>query len=149
MSITRWDPFRDLHVLRERMNRLFEDSISQVSGSEELGTVGWMPVVDVFETENSVVLKAEVPEVNKEDVDIQVRDGVLTIRGERRFQNEANKDRYQRIERSYGAFQRSFTLPPNVDSENVQARMKDGVLTIEIVKKEDTKPRQIKIGIEA
>ena len=145
MSITRWDPFRDLVALQERMNRLFDESLRARSTEEEITSGTWAPPVDIYETEGQLVIKAEVPQVDRKDIDIKIENSVLTLRGERKFQKEVKEENYHRIERAYGSFSRSFTLPSSVDPEKVSAAYKDGVLTIQIDKREETKPRQIEI----
>jgi HSP20 family protein len=148
MTLIKWDPFGDLITIQDKMNRLFEDTMtrSRVLGTdEELAMTQWAPAVDIYETEGEIVLKAELPEVNKEDVEISVDNNILTLTGERKFEKETKKENYHRIERSYGSFKRSFTLPTMVDQENIKASFKDGVLHIQMAKKEESKPRQIQI----
>lgn len=145
MSVTRWDPFRDLVALQERMNRLFDESLRARSTEEEITSGTWAPPVDIYETEGQLVIKAEVPEVDRKDIDIKIENGILTLRGQRKFQKEVKEENYHRIERAYGSFSRSFTLPSGVDSEKISAAYKDGVLTIQIDKREDTQPRQVEI----
>jgi len=143
MAIIRWDPFRDLVTLRDKMNRLFEDA---VRGEEkDLITSSWAPAVDIYETENELVLAAEVPGVEEKDVEISVEDNTLSIRGERKFQKETKEENYHRIERSYGSFYRSFTLPSYVDQERIHAEHESGVLKVHMPKKPEVKPRKVKI----
>lgn len=148
MAIIRWDPFSDLLSIQDKMNRLFEDTMTRSRSfgpDEELGVSSWIPAVDIYETENEIVLKAELPEVKKEDVNINIENNVLTLSGERKFEKETKKENYHRIERSYGVFKRSFTLPTVVDQENIKATFNDGVLQVNMAKRQETKPRQIEI----
>jgi len=143
MAIIRWDPFRDLVTLRDKMNRLFEDA---VRGEEkDLISSSWAPAVDIYETENELVLAAEVPGVEEKDVEISVEDNTLSIRGERKFQKETKEENYHRIERSYGSFYRSFTLPNYIDQERIHAEHESGVLKVRMPKKPEVKPRKVKI----
>jgi len=143
MAIIRWDPFRDLVTLRDKMNRLFEDA---VRGEEkDLISSTWAPAVDIYETENELVLAAEVPGVEEKDVEISVEDNTLSIRGERKFQKETKEENYHRIERSYGSFYRSFTLPNYIDQEKIHAEHESGVLKVHMPKKPEVKPRKVKI----
>jgi len=148
MALIRWtDPFRDVAVLQDRMNRLFGDLLERSQPQEEgLGTGIWMPNVDIFETKDAICVRAELPGVKKDDVHVEVKEGVLTLRGDRRFEKEVKEENYHRIERSYGTFHRSFTLPSSVEAEKVSARMKDGVLEVDLPKKEQAKPRKINIA---
>ena len=148
MTLTRWDPFRDLVTLQDRMNRLFDESVRNVrTGDEALSSATWSPAVDIYETANEVVVKAELPEVNQSDIDIQVENNTLTLRGERKFDKETKQENFHRIERAYGVFSRSFTLPSTVDQERIKADYKDGILRISLPKREASKPKQIKVAI--
>ena len=149
MTIVRWEPFRGLLNLQERMNRLFEESTRGLGrGQEEDWAMGaWAPAVDIYEKGTDVVLKAELPGVDPKDVDIRIENNVLTLRGERKFEEETKQENYHRVERSYGAFTRAFTLPSTVDTGNVKAEYKDGVLRITLPKREDAKPKQIQVQI--
>jgi HSP20 family protein len=144
MAIIRWDPFRDMMILRDKMNRLFEDVYS---GREEQGLLlgTWAPSVDIYETEAELVLTAEVPGIDEKDIEIRIEDNTLTVKGERKLEKEAKEENYHRIERSYGSFQRSFSLPAYVNHEKVQAEQRDGVLKITMPKKLEVKPRKVKI----
>jgi HSP20 family protein len=148
MALIRWtDPFRDIAVLQDRMNRLFGDFLDSSHPREEgLGGGTWMPNVDIYETKDAICVRAELPGVDKNAVNVEVKEGVLTLRGERKFEREVKEENYHRIERSYGTFHRSFTLPSSVDAEKVSARMKDGVLELDLPKKEQAKPKQIKVA---
>ncbi|HWY71205.1 MAG TPA: Hsp20/alpha crystallin family protein [Terriglobales bacterium] len=146
MVITRWDPFRELSSLQNRVNSLFQDYGR--STQEELTTSGsFVPAVDVYEDEHKVTLKLEVPGVKQEDLDVQVENQTLTVRGQRTFEKEEKEENFQRIERRYGSFSRSFTLPPTISTESVKADYENGVLKIELAKREEAKPKQIKVGV--
>lgn len=146
MAIKRWDPFRELVQMQERMNRLFEDFFP-VARREIESFSGWLPPVDIYETKENVVIEAEVPGVNKDDLKIEYSDGVLTIKGERKLEREIKEEDYHRLERSYGSFQRSFSVPSTLDVDKINASYKDGVLRIEIPKQERAKPKEIKIDV--
>ena len=148
MALIRWtDPFRDVAALQDRMNRLFGDFLERTPPQEEgPGTGIWMPNVDIFETKDAICVRAELPGVNKDDVHVEVKEGVLTLRGDRKFEKEVKEENYHRIERTYGTFHRSFTLPSSVEADKVSARMKDGVLEVDLPKKEQAKPKQIRIA---
>jgi HSP20 family protein len=146
MTVVRWDPFRDLITLQDRMNRLFDESMRGARPADE-GTTSWSPAVDIYETENEIVLKAELPEVNQKDIDIQIENSTLTIQGERQPDTTIKQENYHRIERATGRFNRSFTLPSLVDQEKIKAEYKDGVLKIELPKREARKPKQIKVTL--
>jgi len=146
MNVTRWEPFRGLNTLQEQVNRLLEDNFTRNrSGHAELAT--WAPAVDIFETENELVVKADLPDVLEKDLDIRVENNTLTIRGERKFNSEVHEDNYLRVERAYGSFTRSFSLPNTVNTEGIHADYRNGVLTVRMPKREETKPKQIKIGV--
>jgi HSP20 family protein len=146
MAISRWDPFRDLNVLQERMNRLFNDAGRGWKGDEPVATTTWSPAVDIFETEGEIVVKAELPGVDRKDITLNLENNILTVRGERRFEKETKEENYHRIERAYGGFSRSFSIPATVDEEKIRADYKDGVLKIALPKKEQAKAKQIHIG---
>jgi len=145
MVIKRWDPFRELATLQNRVNGLFQD---YGRGQDELTSSGsFVPAVDVYQDEHKLTLKLEIPGVKQEDLDVQVENNTLTIRGERRFEKEEKEENFQRIERRYGSFSRSFTLPNTIDTENVNASYENGVLKLELAKREEAKPKQIKVNI--
>jgi len=150
MAIVRWlDPFRDLSAIQERMNQIFEDALARSRGREEgLGTGMWTPAVDIFENNDFVVVKAELPGVERNLISVEVKDGILSLRGERKFEKEVKEESYHRIERSYGRFQRSFSLPVSVDQDRVTARFEDGVLEVKLPKKEKAKPKQIQVDVK-
>ena len=149
MTLTRWDPFRDLVGLQERMNRLFEDSLSRSKTTDQEMPMGaWTPPVDIFETPELVVLRADLPGIDQKDIDVRIENSTLTLRGERRFLKEAKDEDYHRIERSYGTFSRSFQLPGSIDQTKISAIHKDGVLEVHLPKREDTRPKQIKVDVK-
>lgn len=149
MAIVRWDPFEDLMSLQDRMNRLFEQTLARSRGDVE-GVAGasWSPPVDIYETAEDIVLQAELPGLVKDDLDIQVRENTLILKGERRLNKEIKKENSLRIERAYGAFQRIFNLPNAVQADKIRAVFKDGVLRLNIPKVVETKPKQIKIEVK-
>jgi HSP20 family protein len=153
MTMTRFVPFRtglgDVAVLQNRLNSIFNDFARPESGSEALAAGNFIPAVDIYEDTHQLVLKLEVPGIRKEDLDIHVEGRTLTVRGERKFENEEKEENFHRIERSYGSFTRSFTLPNTVDVENVQATTADGVLTLSLPKKPEAKPKQIQVRVGA
>jgi HSP20 family protein len=146
MAVVRWDPFRDLNVLQDRMNRLFEDAGRGWRPDEPAATTTWSPAVDIFETEQEIVVKAELPGMDRSGITLNLEKNVLTLRGERKFEKEAKDDNYHRIERSYGSFSRAFSIPVTVDEEKIRADYKEGVLKIVLPKKEQVKPKQIRIA---
>ncbi len=146
-TIARWDQSRGL-TLRDQVNRLFEDNFTRDhSGHAEVAT--WAPSVDIYETENELVVKADLPDMDEKDIDVRVANNTLTIRGERKFEKNVNEDNCLRIERAYGSFSRSFSLPNTVTSENIRADYRNGVLTLHMAKREESKPKQIKISVSA
>lgn len=147
MVLMRWtDPFRDIGAIQERMSQLFGDFLERRGREEGRGTGSFIPSVDIYETKDAICVRAELPGVEKDAVSVAVKEGVLTLRGERKFEKEVEEENYHRIEREYGTFHRSFTLPSSVDEEKVTARMKDGVLEVNLPKKEQAKPKQIEIA---
>jgi HSP20 family protein len=149
MAITRWDPFRELASLQSQMNRLFQETSrgpAQQSGDEFLTTGTFIPPVDIYENQNNIVLKLEVPGIQEKDIDVRVQDHTLVVRGERKFESDEKEENFHRIERTYGAFSRSFTLPNTVDTENVSATYENGVLNITLTKRAEAKPKQIKVN---
>lgn len=142
MAIIRWDPFKDVVTLRDKMNRLFEDA---ARGEEkDMITSSWSPAVDIYETEGELILSAEIPGVDEKDIEIKIEDNTLSIKGERRFEKETREENYHRIERSYGSFYRSFSLPGTVDQEHIEARHEAGVLKIHMPKKPEPKPKKVR-----
>jgi HSP20 family protein len=145
MGVLKWDPFRDLNILQDRMNRLFDDA-GRGWREEPAATTTWSPAVDIFETEGEIVVKAELPGMERKDITLNLENNVLTLRGERRFEKETREENYHRIERAYGGFSRAFSIPAIVDEDKIRADYQDGVLKIALPKKEQAKPKQIKIG---
>ena len=150
MTMVRWQPFHNLVSVQDRMNRIFDDAFhAQRGGAEDDWALGgaWAPAVDIFEHEGSIVLKAELPGIDANDVDIRVENNVLTLRGERKFESDVKREDCHRVERAYGTFSRSFTLPNVVDTEKIKADYKDGVLQVTLPQKEEAKPKQISIVV--
>ena len=149
MSIVRWDPLRNVASLQDRINRLFNEAFSGSKAFEDdVSMSAWRPAVDIYDTDNALVIKAELPGIEKDDVSVDVKGNVLTIKGERSFDKEIKEENYYRKERSIGKFQRSFTLPEAVNPEAIKANFKNGVLEIEVPKPEEKKPKQISINVE-
>ncbi|MDH7500201.1 MAG: Hsp20/alpha crystallin family protein [candidate division NC10 bacterium] len=148
MAIVRWYPFRELTSLQERMNELFDRAFWRGGPEEESLAAAWAPAVDIYETEDKVVLKAELPGLKKDHIDIQIRENTLTLKGEKKFEKEVKEENYHRVERTYGTFQRSFTLPNTVKQEGIEAIFKDGVLEVSLPKAEEAKPKQIKVQVK-
>ncbi|MHB8411137.1 MAG: Hsp20/alpha crystallin family protein [Candidatus Acidiferrales bacterium] len=144
-SISRWEPFRNVSSLQEQVNRLFESTFPH-KGDESTLTA-WAPAVDVYETENELVIKADLPEISEKDLDVRVENNMMTIRGERKFEQQVKEDSYLRMERAYGSFSRSFSLPNTVNTEAINADYKNGVLTVTLPKRAESKPKQVKINI--
>lgn len=145
MNIIRWDPFRDLTTLRERMNRLFEEAYTSRGEEKDLVSGKWNPSVDIYEKENAIVLKAELPGIDENDIELKIEDSTLTLKGDRKFEKETKEENYQRIERSYGSFYRSFTLPRNIDQDKIKAESENGILKVTLPKKAELKPKKVKI----
>lgn len=143
MALVRWDPTRELASMEiDRLNRMFSD----LWGEENLSR-GWTPSVDIFTTDNhDVVIKADLPDVKREDISVTFENNVLTLKGERKFEGETTRDNYQRMERFYGSFSRSFTIPATIDASHISAAFKDGVLTVRLPQREEARPKQITIG---
>ena len=147
MAIVRYNPFRDLRTIQEQMNRLIDQAWNRESG-EDIREGAWQPPVDIYEDESSVIIKAELPDVDQKDIEVKIEDNTLILRGERKQDNSIRKENYHRIERFFGSFQRSFALPLTIDRENVKASCEKGVLTIILPKKEETKPKQINVEVK-
>ena len=145
MNLVRWNPWREMATLHHRFNRLTDDPFFRTDreSAEDMGT--WYPVVDMFENDDSFVIKAELPGMGKDDIAVDVKDRVLTLKGERNYDNEVKEENYYRRERSYGKFQRAFSLPADVDSDKIKADFRDGLLKIEVPKPVVQKPKQITI----
>ena len=145
-AVRRYDPFRELATLQERMNRIFDDTFSSASRREDEGlSATWTPPVDVLERRDRIVLTAELPGFAEDQVQLRFEDGVLTLEGERRFEKEVDEARYHCVERSYGRFSRSFRLPANVDEEAITATFVNGLLVVELPKREEVRPKSIRI----
>ena len=144
MALVRWDPVRELAGMEvDRLNRMFADWYGEAFNR------GWLPPVDIYETDqHEFVIKAELPDMKREDINLTFENNVLTLRGERKFEHEAKRDNFHRVERSYGSFSRSFTLPNTVDTSKISASYKDGVLTIRLPQREEAKPKQISVSTE-
>ena len=146
MPLIRWnDPFRDLATLQDRLNRAFDSTLATRGREEDLFTGTWAPPVDIFETKEKTVLKAELPGFDESQIHLKFEDGILSVEGERTFEKKNGDENYHRVERSYGKFVRSFTIPTNVDHDKITASMQNGILTVELPKREETKPKSIKI----
>ncbi len=148
MNIVRFDPFREMATLQDRVNRIFADAYNR-HGEDDLTTRGaWVPPVDIFENDNhELVLKAELPDVTREDISLRVENNTLTISGHKKAETDVKEQQYRRIERTYGSFSRSFTLPATVDASAIAADYKNGVLTVRLPLREEAKPRQIQVAV--
>lgn len=147
-TITRWDPFRTRTTLQEEFNRMFEDGFDRANRDASALTA-WAPAVDIFETEQELVLQADLPDLEEKDIDVRVENNMLTLSGERKYEKHAKEDNYLRVERAYGSFSRSFSLPNTVSTEAIKAEYKNGVLTVKIPKREESKPKQIKVAVSS
>jgi HSP20 family protein len=146
-TIAHLEPFRGLSNLQNQFNKIFNDSFR--NQAEESALTTWAPAVDIYETPNELVVKADLPDVNEKDIDVRVENNLLTIRGERKFEKSVAEENYLRVERTYGSFSRSFSLPNTVNAEAIGAEYKNGVLTVTLPKREESKPRQVKITVNA
>jgi HSP20 family protein len=147
MAVIRWDPFREVVALQNRVNSLFRDF--NEGGDSPLAPAGFVPAVDIYEDNQKVVLKLEVPGIEEKDLDVRVENHTLTVKGERKFEKEEREENFHRIERRYGSFYRAFTLPNTVDTESVDAKYNAGVLKLELKKKPEAQPKQIKVSVAA
>src|SRR5260221_6344480 len=145
--ITRYDPFREFATLQDRMNRLLRAPRGPEGQDESLRTTAFAPPVDVYEDEQNITLKIEVPGINEKDIDVRIENNTLTVHGERKIEKEEKEENYRRVERQYGSFTRNFTLPTTVDSEKVSATYDKGVLKISLPKKAEAKPKQVKVNV--
>ena len=149
MALVRWDPFRNVATLQDRINRLFEDAFPRSRDiDDDVSMCAWRPAVDIYETENGLVLKAELPGVKKEDVSVEIKDNILTLKGERVEDKQVDEDNYYRRERCFGTFQRSFNLEQSIQPEKIKAKFKDGVLEVEIPRPEEEKPKKISVSVD-
>jgi len=145
--LTRWEPFREFTTLQDRMNRLFRNSFGPEAQDQSLSTSAFAPPVDVYEDEHNVTLKIEVPGIDEKDIDVRIENNTLTVHGERKFEKEEKEENFRRVERQYGSFTRSFTLPTTVDAEKVSAHYDKGILKVSLPKKAEAKPKQIKVNV--
>jgi HSP20 family protein len=145
-AISRWNTPRGLTSLQDQVNRLFGEAFSSTSGAD-LAT--WAPAIDIYETEQELVVKADLPDMDEKDIDVRVENNTLSIKGERKFEKDVDSENYLRVERSYGAFTRSFTLPNTINTEALHADYKNGVLTVYMPKREESKPKQVKVNVSA
>lgn len=148
MAPIRWDPFRDILFLQERMSRIFDEALVRYKGSGSLQGCGWSPPVDIYETEENIVLKAEVPGLEIKDVSIEVDDNTLVLKGERKLQKNPAEENYHRMERCYGSFNRVFSLPNVVDKDHIRANLREGVLEITVPKITEPGRESIKVAVE-
>jgi HSP20 family protein len=146
-TIARLEPFHGLANLHDQFNRIFNDSIRNYSGESAVTT--WAPAVDIYETPNELVVKADLPDVEENDIDVRVENNLLTIRGERKLEKSVSEENYLRVERTYGSFSRSFSLPNTVNPEAIAAEYKNGLLTVTLPKREESRPRQVKVTVNA
>src|SRR5690242_12306159 len=146
-QLTRWDPLRDLATLQNRLNRFVRQAYSPEGPEEALTTTSFAPPVDIYEDEHNITLKMEVPGIDEKDIDVRIESNTLTVHGERKFENEEKEENFCRVERQYGSFTRSFTLPSSVDPGQVSADYEKGVLKIKLAKKAEAKPKQIKVNV--
>ncbi len=147
MNLIKWDPFRELEDVSNRLNRVFGRPLSRVEPNEMFTVADWTPSADISETDTAYLIKAEIPGVNKEDVKVTIQDGMLTIQGERKMEKEEKDKKFHRIERSYGSFMRSFRVPDDADESGVKAEFKDGMLNVTLNKTEKPKPKSINVSV--
>src|SRR5580704_16196040 len=148
--LTRWEPFRDSSTMGDRINRmkrLFRESYSPEGPEEALTTTSFAPPVDIYEDEHNIILKLEVPGIDEKDIDVRIDNNTLTVHGERKFEKEEKEENFRRVERQYGSFTRSFTLPSSVDSGQVSAHYNQGLLKVKLAKKAEAKPKQIRVNV--
>ena len=143
--LTRFEPYREFTTLQDRLNRLFQSSVGE--NQDALSTSNFNPAVDVYEDEHNVTLKIEVPGIDEKDIDVRIENNTLTVHGERKLEKDEKEENYRRIERQYGSFTRTFTLPTTVDTESVSANYEKGILKVKLAKKAEAKPKQIKVNV--
>ena len=149
MSLVRWDPFRDVVALQDRINRMFDDAFPRNrAGEDDPGLCAWRPAVDIYETDQVIVINAELPGVRKEAVSVEVKDNILTVKGERVDEQNIADENYYRRERCFGSFSRSFSLQHHVNPDNIKAKFKDGILTIEVPRPESEQTRQVTVDVD-
>ena len=147
-TIAHWDPIRTLTSLQDEVNRLFENGVNRGNRSAS-NLTAWAPLVDIFETAQELVLKADLPDLDEREIDVRVENNMLTISGERKFEQSERQDNYLRVERAYGTFSRSFALPNTVNPERIDAEYRNGVLTVKMAKREESRPKQIKVAVSS
>lgn len=148
MTLTRWDPFDDLLRIQERMNRMFEDSLSRTpGGGRNLPDGNWVPAVDIYETSDRVVVMADLPGVEREDIELRIESNTLILSGERRMKKNVDEDNYHRVERGHGTFHRSFTLPTTIDQDRIRAEHRNGILEVSLPKTEGGQPKTISVQV--
>jgi len=145
--LTRWDPRRDLATMQDRINRFVRESYSPEGPEEALTTTHFAPPVDIYEDEHNITLKMEVPGIDEKDIDVRIENTTLSVHGERKFEKEEKEENFRRVERQYGSFTRSFTLPSSVDPGQVSAHYDKGILKVSLAKKAEAKPKQIKVNV--
>jgi HSP20 family protein len=145
--LTHWEPFREFSTLQDRLNRLFRESYGPEGREEPLTATSFAPPVDVYEDGHNVTLKIEVPGIDEKDIDVRIENNVLTVHGERKFEKEEKEENFRRVERQYGSFTRTFSLPTTVDAEKVSAHYDKGILKVALPKKAEAKPKQIKVNV--
>jgi len=149
MTIVRWDPFRNMTTLQDRINRMFDETTSRSKDYDvEVNKCDWRPVVDIYDTEKAIVINVELPGVTRESISLDVKENILTLKGERKSDEKISHENYYRMERCFGTFERAFTLPATVDPERITANFKEGILRVEIPKPEENKPEQITINVD-
>ena len=147
MTLYRWEPYRDVLALQNRVNSIFQDFSRNNGENEQFATAGFVPPVDILEDEHKLVLKLEIPGVRREDLDVRLENNTLSVKGERNFQSEGKEENFHRVERRYGSFYRGFTVPTTIDPESIKADYEAGVLRIELQKRAESKPKQIKVNV--
>jgi HSP20 family protein len=145
-TITRWEPYRALSSLQHEVHRLFDDDFGRTS-REASSIAAWMPAVDILENEKELVLKADLPDLDEKDIEVRTENNILTVSGERKYEKDVKEDNHLRVERAYGAFSRSFSLPNTVNCEAIKADYKNGVLTVRMPKREEARPKQVKVAV--
>ena len=145
-TLTRWEPYRTLGSLQDEVNRLFEGNLGRTT-RESSSIAAWAPAVDIFENEKELVLKADLPDLVEKDIDVRVENNMLTLSGERKYEKDLKEENYLRVERAYGSFSRSFSLPNTVNTEAIKAEYKNGVLTVRMPKREEARPKQVKVAV--
>ncbi len=148
MTVVKWEPFRDLLTMQDRMTRLFDETLARLSKEEGMQRGFWSPPVDLVDQEHQVLLKMDIPEMSQSEIGIKVDENVLTIKGERKFVKEAPEDHYIQIERPYGPFRRQFTLPKQIDQSKIKANYKDGVLQVVLPKRKEDHPKQVQVQVK-